>query len=460
MNPPPTAHGSGSFDEHTLDEGCSAIRFAEATAKTLDLYIFASGSTDVFESEIADDNALQAWIKQGGVYDRATSRGPVAAGLRLLCLLDHKPSGFKLKPEVLKSMIKSLGLPQSYPTDSVSVRVNGRQYVTDPSSTTTSQAKDITMYFISPSFRDNEMDLALSYSSTTRITHGVLVMKAAPHSPLQTILTTLRRSPALSCHPLLLPALACNAWIEITSDQYCGVHEGIREVQRTNDLMPTYFLGEKQDRGKDYQHIDQSTVQEKHRLTHERIVQQHNYLLNGLSYFVKDFVDALEGAMNHPALLQVEDGKREEMQRYIERLERKMRVGMNFRERLFGKLEMQVQALYTLMQQHDSRTNIEIATQTKRDSSAMKTLSLVSVIFLPLTAVASVFSMDPFVSRDASEGSRVIVSSQFWIYWAVVIPLTSMILCAWVVWINREQLLSRRKVGSRKQQQPISDKKV
>jgi hypothetical protein len=40
------------------------------------------------------------------------------------------------------------------------------------------------------------------------------------------------------------------------------------------------------------------------------------------------------------------------------------------------------------MQQRDSRTNLQIAEETKRDGSAMKTLSLITIVFLPLTAIA------------------------------------------------------------------------
>jgi hypothetical protein len=40
------------------------------------------------------------------------------------------------------------------------------------------------------------------------------------------------------------------------------------------------------------------------------------------------------------------------------------------------------------MQQRDSHTNIDIAEETRRDSSAMKSLALITTIFLPTTALA------------------------------------------------------------------------
>ncbi len=40
------------------------------------------------------------------------------------------------------------------------------------------------------------------------------------------------------------------------------------------------------------------------------------------------------------------------------------------------------------MQQRDSRTNIDISEETRKDSSAMKSLALITTIFLPTTALA------------------------------------------------------------------------
>ena len=97
------------------------------------------------------------------------------------------------------------------------------------------------------------------------------------------------------------------------------------------------------------------------------------------------------------------------------------------------------------MQQRDSRTNLQIADETKKDSSAMKTLALITIVFLPLTAVAALFSMGAFIFADSADGRQVKASPHFWIYWAIVIPLTVSLVVAWVIWINRKQILNRGK---------------
>lgn len=59
--------------------------------------------------------------------------------------------------------------------------------------------------------------------------------------------------------------------------------------------------------------------------------------------------------------------------------------------------------LYNIMSQREARLNLEIAGEqrriahaSKRDSTAMKTLSLLGALFLPGTYLASVFSMTFF----------------------------------------------------------------
>ena len=59
--------------------------------------------------------------------------------------------------------------------------------------------------------------------------------------------------------------------------------------------------------------------------------------------------------------------------------------------------------LYNIMAQKESKLNLEMAAQqrrlahaSKRDSTAMKTLSLLGAVFLPGTFLSSVFSMTFF----------------------------------------------------------------
>ena len=73
----------------------------------------------------------------------------------------------------------------------------------------------------------------------------------------------------------------------------------------------------------------------------------------------------------------------------------------------------------------------KLAHASKRDSAAMKLISLLGAVFLPGAYLASVFSMTFFNFQNSGAA---VVSNQFWIYWAVDIPITVLIVGVWYVW--------------------------
>ena len=113
------------------------------------------------------------------------------------------------------------------------------------------------------------------------------------------------------------------------------------------------------------------------------------------------------------------------------------------------------------MQQQDSTTSRSIAVDSKklaeastRDSSSMKAIAVLTMVFLPSTAIAvgntayifvisclfklktlqTIFSMGPFFNNGSLS-----VSSDFWIYWVVSIATTVVVLFIWQVWLRRER---------------------
>ncbi|PMD29435.1 hypothetical protein L207DRAFT_538850 [Hyaloscypha variabilis F] len=76
----------------------------------------------------------------------------------------------------------------------------------------------------------------------------------------------------------------------------------------------------------------------------------------------------------------------------------------------------------------------DIARESKRDSSAMKAIALLTMLFLPGTFVAAFFAM-PLFNWEASASSDVLLS-RFWIYWAVTVPATVIVLVLWRMWFK------------------------
>ncbi|GFF43702.1 hypothetical protein IFM58399_07037 [Aspergillus lentulus] len=66
---------------------------------------------------------------------------------------------------------------------------------------------------------------------------------------------------------------------------------------------------------------------------------------------------------------------------------------------------------------------------TQRDSSVMKSISILTMVFLPATFISTMFSM-PFFQDDDDQWK---VSVDFWIYWAVSVPLTFVIFVIWAL---------------------------
>ncbi|CZR66397.1 uncharacterized protein PAC_16298 [Phialocephala subalpina] len=121
-------------------------------------------------------------------------------------------------------------------------------------------------------------------------------------------------------------------------------------------------------------------------------------------------------------------------------------VGLEARIQCQQKIaQVQIQTVYNLLAQRDNKLNISIAAASKRDSTAMKTIAIVTMVFLPGAYVATLFSMTMF-NWQAQNGQ--VLSSHFWIYWAVTVPVTLFVLLIWIAmfWDNAgARLLEKRK---------------
>ena len=116
------------------------------------------------------------------------------------------------------------------------------------------------------------------------------------------------------------------------------------------------------------------------------------------------------------------------------------------------------------MQQQDSGTSHSIAIDSRKlaeasthDSSSMKAIAVLTMVFLPSTAVAvcrfpdrswkktlinsqTIFSMGPFFDSGSFA-----VSSNFWLYWVVSVPTTLIVLLVWQIWLRRDRRLRMKR---------------
>ncbi|KAI1314048.1 hypothetical protein F5Y03DRAFT_402305 [Xylaria venustula] len=111
----------------------------------------------------------------------------------------------------------------------------------------------------------------------------------------------------------------------------------------------------------------------------------------------------------------------------------------------------------------DTFTNLEIAhnglkvaQHTRRDSELMKSIALLTMVFLPATFVATLFSMGIF-EWSGRHGEILNVSPYIWLYVVVTVAITSVTLGTWYLWVMRRRVVE---VDVEAQNQELSEKKT
>ncbi|KAK1471150.1 hypothetical protein CTAM01_16648 [Colletotrichum tamarilloi] len=91
---------------------------------------------------------------------------------------------------------------------------------------------------------------------------------------------------------------------------------------------------------------------------------------------------------------------------------------------------MSVEGMTIATQWAQGDTNVDIATATGRDSRQMRSIALVTMIFLPGTFFATLFSMT-FFDWSTNDDKKSVVSGYIWIYFLVTGVFTA---CTLVIW--------------------------
>lgn len=87
-----------------------------------------------------------------------------------------------------------------------------------------------------------------------------------------------------------------------------------------------------------------------------------------------------------------------------------------------ARLQNEIQLAWNMVALRDSHASVSIGHAALVDSTSMKTISMLTLIFLPPTFTCAIFSMS-FFNFDAG-GAGWSISPRFWLYWAFAIPLT------------------------------------
>ncbi|KAK0509623.1 hypothetical protein JMJ35_008017 [Cladonia borealis] len=111
---------------------------------------------------------------------------------------------------------------------------------------------------------------------------------------------------------------------------------------------------------------------------------------------------------------------------------------------IYKRGQAQMTAIYNYIAKRDAQSTLDISTTSrqiaaasKRDSSAMKGIALLTMVFLPGTYAATFLAMPLFDFSNVSGAPT--VKTGFWIYWAITIPLTTIVLGVYLTYLVRIQ---------------------
>ncbi|KAJ9133412.1 hypothetical protein NKR23_g10803 [Pleurostoma richardsiae] len=97
-------------------------------------------------------------------------------------------------------------------------------------------------------------------------------------------------------------------------------------------------------------------------------------------------------------------------------------------EDLPQRIDSQSSVITSLVAKQEAQLQYGLTLSTVKDSKGMMTLSIITIVFLPGAFIATLFSTDMFKFKDANE--------EVGIFFAVVIPVTVLLLVAWKRWLK------------------------
>ncbi|KAK7941509.1 uncharacterized protein PG986_013896 [Apiospora aurea] len=276
----------------------------------------------------------------------------------------------------------------------------------------------------------------LSTKSVTALVHGL------EPAHWDTLVALFSQSFHLCRHPLLLPALMFTTHRKRIEKYRHDIDRSIVDLEKETGFGVAGFL-----RGSRFQNPDldlESAL--------VRLQSQQTELANlaVVLRFSEKWADLLLNSIarlsqsplvcDQDAVLQLED----EMFHLLELPRNQVQTSLSQAQALKDRVQSQANLIFSLISSEENKIsrfiaeeNSKVALSSKRDSMAMKTVALITMVFLPGTFVATFLSM-PLFDWNADTGGTPSSSPFQWIYWATTMPLTIAFMAGWWVWWKLE----------------------
>jgi hypothetical protein len=107
-------------------------------------------------------------------------------------------------------------------------------------------------------------------------------------------------------------------------------------------------------------------------------------------------------------------------------MEKQKKLFLNFKNRQGSTMNL----VYNLVTQQDAASNMQLAASMKQDNTSVNGIAALTMAFLPGTFTASVLSAGIF-SAVAHHGNKVSVSGLSWLWIAITLRLTAIVVASW-----------------------------
>ncbi|ORY59502.1 uncharacterized protein BCR38DRAFT_58470 [Pseudomassariella vexata] len=390
--------------------------------RAFEMYHAVGDEGSQFKERVLSERQISSWLRNGQSPRMETSTPPPWFRL-LVCsprTLDQNIWPIPLASDTLQDVLHLLGVPSLFP------RAVCRHV---PVATPFDSLDDTGRYGMV--LRTNlswtwQYALAMVHDPKTKSTTGIVI--GLRSSEAEEVLLSIRKAARLLECPAMLPCI----FMDIALDSLCQDAEGRRKSllqicyeTGLHGFQRASFKGQWDDRND----LDLDVLMQK---------------LTGLSdacagisavcQMQANFIDAISSFKD-----QWDPDNSQHPSRHVQQ-----RLSF-FRSVLHGveskiiytksSAQGQVQTIYTLISQRDSRSHFvlaeatqKLAAMSRKDSIDMRIIAAVTLIFLPATFTATFFSAS-FFNFQPSGGDH--VSSWVWLYWVVTVLLTIIVLGSW-----------------------------
>ncbi|KAF3769867.1 hypothetical protein M406DRAFT_248876 [Cryphonectria parasitica EP155] len=285
-------------------------------------------------------------------------------------------------------------------------------------------------------------ELMLSHDLATGLTSGYV--KGTDSSDMSESIAHLRACARQAAHPFLLPMIILSHDLSPKTDQkQRDARDWLRRLEHAvsmrNEIVEDEgYVGS--DAVMDLDQINRDLVE-----CHSQVLwkrpQAYQEIIREMEKGMARFMEKLPAYRNSKSVNRCHKSMLSRLEFFRNKL-----VGIeNYAHTTLERLAIQRSALYNIIAQKESKLNLQMAADqrrlahaSKRDSTSMKTISLLGAIFLPATLLASIFSMVFFNTGDSNItgilDGRFQVYSTFWIYFVITIPVTVIIVVIWWAW--------------------------